>query len=104
MRPKKTPLKPIFLRLPEVQAVLGIGRTSVYRLLQEDSAFPGPSGSAKEPSRGAVGRSRNGPRAGPVSTRGSRVICELGEKRAAGGRDAPLGGESGESWPVPNPT
>ena len=40
MRPEKTLLKPIFLRLPEVQAVLGIGRTSVYRLLQEDSTFP----------------------------------------------------------------
>ena len=34
--------KPIFLRLPDVQRVLGIGRSTVYNNLAADPTFPRP--------------------------------------------------------------
>ena len=33
---------PILMRLPEVMRTLGVGRTTVYKLLHEDPDFPRP--------------------------------------------------------------
>lgn len=35
-------IEPIFLRLPDVTAVLGLGRSTVYALLKTDPDFPRP--------------------------------------------------------------
>lgn len=37
-----TEMQPIFLRLADVQRVLGVKRTTVYRLVKHDPDFPQP--------------------------------------------------------------
>ena len=40
--PDPESLRPIFVRLPDVQSLLGVGRTTVCALLRDDPDFPRP--------------------------------------------------------------